>query len=125
MEQCRRQQRRDISRSERDWSRRTRSEDLQRPPHQIIDAQAVLEAGMGGAWPDAVTKAELLYPLEPNELGCSYQIELEWCQGDEIVQAVANGALGRAVEDAFTPPARASSHAGSCVAGSRCSRAFL
>src|SRR5258706_7277572 len=52
---------------------------------------------MGGPRPDAIDGAELLDPLQPPELRCGDQVQLQVAEGDQLVQTVADGALWRAV----------------------------
>ncbi len=70
-----------------------RAERTQRTQHQIVDAEAMLEARVGCSRPDTIDKSKLLDALKPDELRCTDQIEFQRAKRDEVVEAIANGRL--------------------------------
>ena len=62
-----------------------------------VDAEAMLEARVRRAGPDAVAEAKLLDALQPHELRRADQVKLELAERDEVVEAVADRADGARV----------------------------
>ncbi len=57
----------------------------------------MLEAGMGGAGPDAIAEAKLLDALQADEFRRADQIELQRAEGDGVVEAVADDGARRII----------------------------
>ncbi len=57
-----------------------------------VHAEAVLEARVCRAGPDAVAEAKLLDTLQPHELRRADQVKLQLAERDEVVEAVADRA---------------------------------